>query len=166
MSTKKKWAGALITEHNVDEYLSDLAMNKGRHITQGVSFNKEDATQMNLLRLALIRHGSFSGFVKFLLAEAFKEANVDWETHPLAEEVLTTRTHQKEYQKKTIRDIKQGTKKEKSIVEDIIPAELEPLKDEKEIVELEDKSAGEITPIKKRKNSRSNFSSMLTPKQG
>ena len=48
-----------------------------------MSFNKEDAVQMNLLRLALIRHGSFSGFTKFLLSVAFKEAKVDWEEHPL-----------------------------------------------------------------------------------
>ena len=81
--TKKKWAGIQITEHNVDEYLFDLSNGKSRYITQGVSFNKEDAVQMNLLRLALIRHGSFSGFSKFLLSEVFKEANVDWETHPL-----------------------------------------------------------------------------------
>ncbi|MBZ9536666.1 hypothetical protein KGR20_21110 [Cytobacillus oceanisediminis] len=83
MATKKKWAGVQLTDKNVDEYLYDLSNGKARHITQGVSFNKEDPTQMNLLRLALIRHGSFSGLVKFMLAEIFKEANVDWEVHPV-----------------------------------------------------------------------------------
>jgi hypothetical protein len=71
-----KWKGVPITEANVDEYLNDLAnKSSGQYIIQGVSFNKNDAFQMALLRQALISSSTFSGFIKHLLAVHFNSNN-------------------------------------------------------------------------------------------
>lgn len=69
---KKKWKGIMLSESNIDEYIKDIRMDtKGQYITQGVSFNKDDALQMNLLKQTLLTHGTFSGFIKHLLYSYF-----------------------------------------------------------------------------------------------
>lgn len=74
MSRKQKWKGIPLNKTNIDEYMDDLyADTKGQYITQGVSFNKDDNFQMNLLKNALLAHGSFSGFVKHLMFNYFED---------------------------------------------------------------------------------------------
>lgn len=69
---KKKWKGIMLNQSNIDEYMKDLRLDtKGQYITQGVSFNKDDALQMNLLKQTLLTHGTFSGFIKHLLYSYF-----------------------------------------------------------------------------------------------
>lgn len=159
--SKKKWNGVLITEHNIDQYLSDLASTKARHITQGVSFNKLDSQQMNLLRLALIRHNSFSGLVKFLLAEYFKDEPVDWELHPLSEEVVKTKIHQQEYKKKVAKQVRENEIEEKPKVVKAKPVEIDK---EKPVETPKPKIAG--TYKKPRKNARGNFGAILQTNNG
>lgn len=73
MSRKQKWKGVPLNHTNIDEYMKDLHNStSGQYITQGVSFNKDDNFQMNLLKNALISHGSFSGFVKHILFTHFE----------------------------------------------------------------------------------------------
>lgn len=151
--SKKKWNGVLITEHNVDEYLSDLAGTKGRHITQGVAFNKADPTQMNLLRLALIRHNSFSGLVKFLLYEYFKNQPVDFDVHPLDEDRLRYIASKQDREKKKAQRIREQQEQPPQVVDEDITFKV----DSKEpVVELEPKEAGEIVPVKKNKHNKRN----------
>lgn len=60
------------TEEEVDIMIKNMvARNKGRYITQGVSFNKTCPRQMNLLKKALMSSSSFSGLVKEMLATNF-----------------------------------------------------------------------------------------------
>lgn len=74
MSRKQKWKGIPLNRTNIDEYMDDLYDDtKGQYITQGVSFNKDDNFQMNLLKNALLAHGSFSGFVKHLMFSYFED---------------------------------------------------------------------------------------------
>lgn len=62
---------------NVDERIEKMkAKNKGRYLTQGVSFNKDCPRQMELLKFALENSVSFSGLVKELLALKFSGAEV------------------------------------------------------------------------------------------
>lgn len=69
---QKKWRGIMLSESTVDEYVSDIREDtKGQYITQGVSFNKDDALQMNLFKQTLLTHSTFSGFVKHLLYNYF-----------------------------------------------------------------------------------------------
>lgn len=159
--SKKKWNGVLITEHNVDQYLSDLASTKARHITQGVSFNKLDSQQMNLLRLALIRHNSFSGLVKFLLAEYFKEEPIDWDIHPLSEEVVKTKIHQQEYKKKVAKQVREKKVEEKAKV---TKAKTVDIDKEKTVETPKPKPAGKFKPP--RKNARGNFGAILVTNNG
>ena len=147
--SKKKWNGVLITEHNVDEYLSDLASTKGRHITQGVAFNKADPTQMNLLRLALIRHNSFSGLVKFLLYEYFKNQPVDFDVHPLDEDRLKYLISKQDREKKKAQRIREQQEQPPQVVNEDITFEVD---SEEPVVELEPNEVGEIVPVKKNKH--------------
>lgn len=92
MSRKTKWRGIILNKNNIDEYMNDLYEDtKGQYITQGVSFNKNDTFQMNLLKNALISHGSFSGFVKHLMHSYFEKNNENtgdvWIPNPTTEEV-------------------------------------------------------------------------------
>ena len=76
MSRKLKWKGVHLNNKNIDEYMDDLYNDtKGQYITQGVSFNKDDNFQMNLLKNALLSHGSFSGFIKHLMYSHFERNN-------------------------------------------------------------------------------------------
>lgn len=76
MSRKLKWKGVPLNNKNIDEYMDDLYNDtKGQYITQGVSFNKDDNFQMNLLKNALLSHGSFSGFIKHLMYNYFEKNN-------------------------------------------------------------------------------------------
>lgn len=69
---KEKWQNRVLTSDNIDDYMQDLYDDtKGQYITQGVSFNKDDVFQMNLLKQALLSHGSFSGFIKHLMHSYF-----------------------------------------------------------------------------------------------
>jgi hypothetical protein len=71
---RAKWRNIILTPENIDEYIEDLCNDvKGQYITQGVSFNKNDQFQMNLLKQALLTHKSFSVFVKHLLAMYFHQ---------------------------------------------------------------------------------------------
>jgi hypothetical protein len=71
---KKKWRNRILTPENIDEYIDDLRKHKkSRYVTLGVSFNKEDNFQMNLLKQALLTHKSFSVFIKHLLAMYFHQ---------------------------------------------------------------------------------------------
>lgn len=161
--SKKKWNGVLITEHNVDEYLSDLASGKTRHITQGVAFNKADPTQMNLLRLALMRHNSFSGLVKFLLYEYFKNQPVDFNVHPLDEERLKYLASKQDREKKKAQRIREQQEQPPQVIDEDISFETNP---EEPVVELEPQEAGEIVAVKKNKqNKRNPFSSELRKKR-
>lgn len=79
---KMKWKGIMLNPSNIDEYIKDLRMDtKGQYITQGVSFNKDDALQMNLLKNTLLTHGTFSGFMKHLMYSYF--ANQKTEQHQI-----------------------------------------------------------------------------------
>lgn len=61
---------------NVDERIEELKKkNKGKYITQGVSFNKECPRQMALLKFALENSASFSGLIKELLAVRFESTH-------------------------------------------------------------------------------------------
>lgn len=62
--------GFIRTEEEVDTMIADMiSKTKGNYITQGVSFNKNSARQLELLKMVLMRSNSFSGFIKELLAE-------------------------------------------------------------------------------------------------
>lgn len=78
-SRKIKWKGVALNHSNIDEYMKDLQEETaGQYITQGVSFNKDDNFQMNLLKNSILAHGSFSGFVKHLLYAHFeKNGSID-----------------------------------------------------------------------------------------
>lgn len=61
------------SEEEVDKMIEDMLLrNKGRYITQGVSFNKKCPRQMSLLKKSLMSSASFSGLVKELLALKFE----------------------------------------------------------------------------------------------
>lgn len=71
---RAKWKNIPLTPVNVDEYLTDLGSKfAGDYITQGVSFNKQDPYQMDLLRQALLTHGTFSGFIKHMMSVYFNQ---------------------------------------------------------------------------------------------
>jgi hypothetical protein len=71
---KSEWKNVILTPDNIDEYMEYLYnKTKGQYITQGVSFNKDDAFQMDLLKKALLTHNSFSGLVKHLLSMYFSQ---------------------------------------------------------------------------------------------
>lgn len=60
------------TEEEVDAMLEDMiSRSKGKYITQGVAFNKDSSTQMQLLKMALMSSYSFGGMMKELLGEKF-----------------------------------------------------------------------------------------------
>lgn len=60
------------TEEEVDALLEDMInRSKGKYITQGIAFNKESKSQMNLLKMALMSSYSFGGMMKELLSEKF-----------------------------------------------------------------------------------------------
>ena len=62
--------GYIRTEEEVDKMISEMVRKtKGKYITQGVSFNKDSARQMELLKMVLLRSNSFSGFIKEMLAQ-------------------------------------------------------------------------------------------------
>lgn len=62
---------------NIDERIEDLrSRNKGRYVTQGVSFNKESDRQMALLKFALENSDSFSGLVKEMLARMLDNGGI------------------------------------------------------------------------------------------
>lgn len=62
--------GYIRTEEEVDLMIAEMSRKtKGKYITQGVSFNKESARQMELLKMVLMMSTSFSGFIKELLAK-------------------------------------------------------------------------------------------------
>lgn len=57
-------------EEEVDRIIEEMKKKtKGQYITQGVSFNKDNERQMQLLKYVLLRSTSFSGFVKDILAQ-------------------------------------------------------------------------------------------------
>lgn len=90
VNRKLKWKNITLNQSNIDEYLQDLYDDTaGNYITQGVSFNKDDAYQMTLLRNSLITHGSFSGFIKSLLHAHFeKNGKIDdavWQPNRIVE---------------------------------------------------------------------------------
>lgn len=61
--------GFIRTEEEVDMMIAEMIRKtKGKYITQGVSFNKDSARQMQLLKMVLMRSNSFSGFIKEMLA--------------------------------------------------------------------------------------------------
>lgn len=73
LNRKDKWRNTFITDGNVDEYVQDLCNDtKGRYINQGVSFNKNDSFQMDILKQVFLSHESFSSLVKHLLHQHFK----------------------------------------------------------------------------------------------
>lgn len=73
LNRKDKWRNTFITDGNVDEYVQDLCNDtKGRYINQGVSFNKNDSFQMDILKKVFLSHESFSSLVKHLLHQHFK----------------------------------------------------------------------------------------------
>lgn len=60
------------TEEEADALLEEMInRTKGKYITQGVAFNKESKSQMNLLKMALMSSYSFGGMMKELLGERF-----------------------------------------------------------------------------------------------
>lgn len=62
--------GYIRTEEEVDRMIDEmLKKSKGRYITQGVSFSKENERHLELLKMVLLRSHSFSGFIKELLAK-------------------------------------------------------------------------------------------------
>lgn len=62
--------GYIRTEEEVNRMIDEMVKkSKGRYITQGVSFNKENERHLELLKMVLLRSQSFSGFVKELLAK-------------------------------------------------------------------------------------------------
>lgn len=72
------------TEAEVDIMIENMvARNKGKYITQGVSFNKTCPRQMGILKNALMSSASFSGLIKELLATHFSGTpiNVPPSTH-------------------------------------------------------------------------------------
>lgn len=70
--------GYIRTEQEVDKMIDEMVRKtKGKYITQGVSFNKESARQMELLKMVLMRATSFSGFIKELLAQEETDNEVD-----------------------------------------------------------------------------------------
>lgn len=78
LNRKDKWRNTFITDGNVDEYVQDLCNDtKGRYINQGVSFNKNDSFQMDILKQVFLSHGSFSSLVKHLLHAHFTKDNTD-----------------------------------------------------------------------------------------
>jgi hypothetical protein len=54
-----------------------IKRNKGKYITQGVSFNKECPRQMELLKKSLMSSVSFSGLAKEMLALRFENKGLD-----------------------------------------------------------------------------------------
>ena len=76
------------SEEEVDQMIEDMIKkNKGKYITQGVSFSKDSERQLELLKLVLMRSGSFSGFVKELLAKEIGEDKVEVVSTPPISEV-------------------------------------------------------------------------------
>lgn len=62
--------GYIRTEKEVDKMIDEMIRkSKGRYITQGVSFSKENERHLELLKMVLLRSNSFSGFIKELLAK-------------------------------------------------------------------------------------------------
>lgn len=73
---RKKWRNRIITPSNIDEYMKDLYEGTpGQYVTLGVSFNKDDHFQMELIKQARLTHKSFSGLVKHLLFMYFSQQN-------------------------------------------------------------------------------------------
>lgn len=66
------------SEEEVDIMIENMvARNKGKYITQGVSFNKTCPRQMDMLKKALMSSISFSGLIKELLATNFSDTPVN-----------------------------------------------------------------------------------------
>lgn len=60
----------LRTEEEAEKMIEEMKKkNKGKYITQGVTFNKESVRQMELLKFALMYAPSFSGLGKELIAD-------------------------------------------------------------------------------------------------
>lgn len=60
------------SEEEVDALIEEmLKKSKGRYITQGVSFNKQNSREMELLKKALMSSSSFSGLTKEMLTDKF-----------------------------------------------------------------------------------------------
>lgn len=75
---REKWRNTPITSQNIDEYMNDfINETKGQYITQGVSFNKDDSLEMELLKKAILSYGSFSGLCKYLLTHHFEGISVE-----------------------------------------------------------------------------------------
>ena len=72
--------GYIRTEEEVDQMIDEMIRkNKGKYITQGVSFNKDSPRQIELLKMVLLRANSFSGFVKELLAQIEIENRIGYQ---------------------------------------------------------------------------------------
>lgn len=96
MNRKQKWRNILISDENIDEYMEDLYNDtKGQYINQGVSFNKDDLFQMNILKETLLSHGSFSSLVKHLLHAHFSKdiSNIEVKVTDTAENSTTEDTN-------------------------------------------------------------------------
>lgn len=64
--------GHIRSEEEVDALIEEmLTKGKGKYVTQGVAFNKDNPRQMELLKKTLMSSSSFGGFVKDMLATHF-----------------------------------------------------------------------------------------------
>lgn len=62
------------SEEEIDKLIEGMIeRNKGKYITQGVSFNKTCPRQMDLLKKSLMSSVSFSGLAKEMLALRFEQ---------------------------------------------------------------------------------------------
>lgn len=69
--------GHIRSEQEVDEMIEKLMKKgNGNYITQSVTFKKNSAKQMELLKNALMHSESFSGLVRELLNEKFSDNGV------------------------------------------------------------------------------------------
>lgn len=58
----------VVTLDNVDQYIDELKEIKGKYITQGVSFNRDNPREMHLLKMVLLEQYAFSALIKEMLA--------------------------------------------------------------------------------------------------
>ncbi len=62
------------SEEEVNKMIEDMKnKNRNKYITQGVTFNKDSESHMQLLKYCLMYSSSFSGLVKELIANRFNE---------------------------------------------------------------------------------------------
>jgi hypothetical protein len=69
----KRRIPSVINSSNIDSVINTFINDtSGRHITQGVSFSKNNPREVQLLRKALLEPYSFSSLIKMLLTERYE----------------------------------------------------------------------------------------------